>query len=335
MRLRLPLLILGSLLACAAPASALTVGISDNRPAMLADPLFQQLGAKHVRIVVSYDAMGMAEQGDNEISDRVAPYISSAQAQGIEVMVAFEHHRGAPVNCGSSKQPQCKLPTVAKYKSEIAKFVEAFPSVKYVTAFNEANHNTQPTQGNPKRAGQYAKAADQVCVAAGTCKVIAMDILDAANDPKAPRRKLNYSRTERYIKQLKAGYNKKRPSICGIHNYADVNRFRTNGTKALTKAMKCRHYWLTETGGFYNFASFWSKPTKKVGHCTSASKCQVKALKYLFARTVDAARHIDRAYVYTFYAGNDGRFDAGLVKGDGTTPTGVKRPAYDVVAKHI
>jgi hypothetical protein len=334
MRFRLPILALLSLLAGAAPASALTVGISDNRPTIFADPLFAQLEAKHVRVVVSYDAMGAAEKGDNEISDRVGPYIAAAQSQGVEVMAAFEHHRGAPVNCTSSKQPQCKLPSVAKYKAEVAKFVQAYPGVKYVTAWNESNHNTQPTVNNPKRAGQYAKAAEQVCKAAGTCQVIAMDILDAANDPKAPRRKLDYSRTERFVKRLKSGYGK-RASICGIHNYADVNRFRTSGTKAVTKAAKCRHYWLTETGGFYNFASFWSKPTKKVGHCSSASGCQVKALRYLFARTVKAAAHIDRAYVYTFYAGNDGRFDAGLVKGDGSTPTGVKRPAYDVVAKHI
>jgi hypothetical protein len=341
MRLRiLCLCLLAAVVAPSAASAKLTVGISDNRPQMLADPLFAQLGAKQVRIVVSYDAAGAAAKGDNEISDRVAPYIASATAQGVEVMVAFEHSRGAPLDCrqkSAKRKAQCKLPTVAKYKSEIAKFVQAFPQVKYITAFNESNHPSQPTVSNPRRAGQFAKAADSVCKAAKTCQSIAMDILDSANDPKAPKSKLNYSQTIRFIKTLKRGYGKSRPAICGIHNYADVNRFRTAGTKALTRAMNCKSHWLTETGGFYNFASYWSKDTKKnaVGKCVSSSTCQVSALKYLFNHVVKAGKHVDRAYIYNFYSGTDGRFDAGITKGDGTTPTGKKRPAFDVVADHI
>ncbi len=28
--------------------------------------------------------------------------------------------------------------------------------------------------------------------------------------------------------------------ICGLHNYSDVNRFRSKGTKLLVKALRCR-----------------------------------------------------------------------------------------------
>ncbi|MEA2123760.1 MAG: hypothetical protein QOI80_542 [Solirubrobacteraceae bacterium] len=338
MRFRiLCLCLLAAVVAPTAASAKLTVGISDNRPAMLADPLFTQLGAKQVRIVVSYDAMGAAARGDNEISDRVAPYITAASSQGVEILVAFEHSRGEPLDCRTSHKPQCKLPTASKYKSEIAKFVKAFPQVKYITAWNESNHPSQPTVDDPRRAGQFARAADSVCRSAGTCKALAIDVLDQANDPKVPTRRLSYSRTITFIKALKRGYGKSRPSICGIHNYADVNRFRTAGTKALTRAMKCKSVWLTETGGFYKFASFWSRETKKnaVGRCVSSATCQVAALKYLFNHTVKAAGHIDRAYIYNFYSGNDGRFDAGITKGDGFTPNGKKRPGFDVVAAHI
>ncbi|MEA2172042.1 MAG: hypothetical protein QOF76_5342, partial [Solirubrobacteraceae bacterium] len=318
------LLLLAFLVTLALPAAAsarLVVGISDNHPAMLSDPLFADLGAEHVRLVVSWDAMAARAKGDNEISDRVEPYVAAADEAGAEVMVAFEHHRGAPVNCATSRQPQCRLPSVAAYRRQVAKFVAAFPQVKYVTAWNEANHKAQPTFDHPRRAGQYAKAADGVCRAAGTCRVVAMDLLDSANDPKAPTRKLSYSRTTRYIGKLRRAYGR-RPAICGIHNYADVNRFRTAGTKALARAMRCRSIWLTETGGIYHFASFWNRAMRRQAHCASATACQAKALRFLFEKTVTAARHIDRAYVYAFYSGTDREHDYGLVEGDGNAPGG-------------
>jgi hypothetical protein len=333
--MRFPLLVLILTLALPGAASArLVVGVSDNHPAMLGDPLFQQLGAKHVRLVVSWDAMAARAKGDNEITDRVEPYVAAADAAGAEVMVAFEHHRGAPVNCATSRQPQCRLPSVAAYRRQVAKFVKAFPQVRYVTAWNEANHKAQPTFDNPRRAGQYARAAESVCRAAGTCRVVAMDLLDSANDPKAPTRRLRYTRTTSYIKKLRRAYGK-RPAICGIHNYADVNRFRTAGTKALARAMRCRSIWLTETGGINHFASFWNRSMRRQAHCSSATACQAKALRYLFARTVKAARNIDRAYVYAFYSGTDREHDYGIVKGDGDAPGGRKRPGYRVVAGRL
>jgi hypothetical protein len=337
--MRLPLFILALICALAAPAAAgaakPVVGISDNRPAMLADPLFEQLGTKKTRLVVSYNAVEAGANGDDELSARVAPYLAAAEAQGIEVHVAFEHARGDAQECEDTpRASQCRLPTVAKYRQQVTRFLERFPTVNSITAWNEANHNTQPTSKDPRRAGQFARAAEEACKAVGRrCTVVTMDVLDAASNPEDTRN-LDYSRTVRFIKQLKKGYGK-RPEVCGIHNYADVNRFRTSGTRTLAKAMKCKEVWLTETGGFWKFASFWTKPTKRVGRCTTNADCQVKAMKYLFAKTIKAAPNIRRVYVYNFYSGNDGRFDAGIVKGSGETPNGRKRPAYAVVKKHI
>ena len=329
------LLTLLALLAIPAAAPArLVVGISDNHPAMLSDPLFAELGAEHVRLVVSWDAMAARAKGDNEITDRVAPYMAAAEAAGAEVMVAFQHHRGAPVNCASSRQPQCRLPSVAAYKAQVRKFVAAFPSVRYITAWNEANHRAQPTYDSPRRAGKFARAAESVCRAAGTCRVLAMDLLDSANDPTLPARKLDFSRTVSYIKQLRRAYGK-RPAICGIHNYADVNRFRTAGTRTLARAMRCRSTWLTETGGIYHFASFWDRKMRRQAKCASATACQTKALRYLFSRVVKAAPNIDRAYIYSFYSSTTPDHDYGIVKGAGDAPGGKKRPGYAVVAGRI
>ena len=335
--MRLPLVILVSIAALTVPAAASAkpvVGISDNRPAMLADPLFKQLGTKKTRLVVSYNAVEAGRRGDDELASRVAPYLAAADAQGVEVHVAFEHARGDAQECEDTpKASQCRLPSVAHYRSQVTAFLRQFPTVDSITAWNEANHNTQPTYRDPKRAGKFARAAEDACRKVGRrCTVVTMDVLDAASNPTATRN-LDYSRTVRFIKKLRKAYGK-RPKVCGIHNYADVNRFRTSGTRTLARAMKCKQIWLTETGGFWSFASFWTKPTKRVGNCTSNADCQVKAMKFLFAKTVKAARNIRRVYVYNFYSGDDGRFDAGIVEGSGETPDGKKRPAYRIVKKH-
>ncbi len=317
-------------LASAAPS----VGISDNRPAMLDDPLFKRLGVKQVRLVVSYNAVSAGKRGDDELSSRVAPYLAAAAKRGIDVHVAFEHARGDAQVCEDNRKPaQCRLPSVAAYKAEVTKFLRTFKSVKSITAWNESNHSTQPTYRDPKRTGRFARAAEAACKTVGRkCSVVAFDILDSANDPEAED--LDFSRTVKFVKKARAAYGGT-PKVCGIHNYADVNRFRTDGTRTVSKALRCKSIWLTETGGLFNFASFWSKPTKAVGNCSTAPACQAKALKYLFAKTIKAAKNIDRVYVYNFYAGDDGRFDAGIVDGVGDEPGGKARPAYKIVKKHI
>lgn len=326
------------------PASAkVTVGISENNVALFGDPLFQSLGSKRVRVVASWDSVKKFNDGTdtNEVTDRLDPYTAAAAGRGIEVMVAIEHGRGAPINCGASSSrgtPQCRLPSVKAYKSALTEFVKRYPTVKYITAWNEANHNTQPTFRNAKRAGQFAKAADQVCRKQKTCKVIAMDILDSANNPSLPTRRLNYSKTKRYVKQLRKAYGKT-PAICGIHNYADVNRFRTKGTKAIIKAGKCKQYWLTETGGIYKFGSFWKSSTRRQYKCKSATKCQTKATNYLFKKTIRASKRIKRVYVFNFFRGTDGEHDYGLTTGTGVVGAadafGRRRPAYNIVKKRV
>lgn len=337
---RLPLVLCLLAAALAAPASATakpSVGISDNRPAMFGDPLFTALGVKQVRIVVSYNAVTAGQRGDDEISGKVGPYIRTADALGIEPLIAFEHARGnAAEVCNKARnrrKPQCRLPSVASYKTEITKFMTQFPTVDTVTPWNESNHYTQATYRNPKRAAQFARTVEQVCrELSRTCTVPTMDILDSGENQTA--RRPTFKATSKYVKRLRSAYGGK-PAVCGLHNYGDVNRFRTTGTRALIKAMNCKRYWLTETGGLYDFASFWTKSTKKVGKCRTSSGCQVKATKYLFNKTLKASKRIDRVYIYNWFGGSEPRFDAGIVRGGGDTPTSKKRPAYDVIKRYL
>lgn len=332
--MRLKLLFVLAVAALAVPASAsaaFKVGLSENNPQMFADPNYQALGAKITRIVVAYNAMEAAARGDNEISSRVKPYIDAAIASGIDPFVTFEHARGNAEVCKSQRsQPQCKLPSVAEYEANLKAFLLAFPAVKTFAAWNEANHNTQPTYRNGKYAAQFARSAEKVCKEiARRCKIVALDLLDQADNVKAKKPK--FRSLERYVRAFKKAY-KKRPRYCGLHTYSDANRFRDAGTKAMIKATGCKEYWVTESGGMFDFASFWSSKTRRQYKCKNAEACQLKAVKYLF-RLVKKQKKIKRVYVHSFYGSHAPRFDAGIVLGSpGQTTT--PRAAYREVKKY-
>jgi hypothetical protein len=338
MRLR-PLALLTVLIAVlalpAGASAAALVGISENNSQMFADPNFQALGVKTTRLVMAYDAATAATKGDNELSDRVVPYLDNAKAAGTDVLVAFEHSRGDATICSKKRnfnKPACALPSVKTYSANIAAFLAARPDVHTIAPWNEANHFTQPTSRNAKRAAQFTDAAAKVCKQLGRkCTIVAADVLDQADDPAAKKPK--FKATAKWIKTFRRSLKTKR-SVCGIHNYSDVNRFRTVGLKALEKALRCKQYWLTETGGLFDFGSFWTAKTKKAGKCKTASACQVKATKFLF-KTVKRDRKVKRVYVYTWFSGDQPRFDAGLVAGTAGGGATVPRPAYAVVAGHI
>lgn len=340
--MRLKPLLLAVLAAClVAPASApaaATVGISENNFQMFSDPNFLSLGVKHSRLVTAYNVMEASARGDDELSSRVQPYLAAAAAAGVEPLVTFEHARGAAERCKEKNfrktQPQCQMPSKANYEANIRAFLQYFPQVRVIAPFNEVNHFTQPTARSPRKAAKFTKIAEKVCRELNrNCTVVQADLLDQADSASAKKPK--YKATKRYIKKFRRAYGKrKRLSLCGLHTYSDVNRFRMKGTRALMKALKCKRYWLTESGGLYNFGSFWSsRSTRRAGKCKNSAQCQVKATKYMF-KILRKNRRISRAYVYTWFGGHTPRFDAGLVQGgpgEVTTP----RPAYKVVAKKV
>ena len=90
------------------------------------------------------------------------------------------------------------------------------------------------------------------------------------------------------------------------------------------KALGCKEYWLTETGGLYKFGSFWSKKTTTAAR---APRCQVKATKYMFS-LAKKYKKVKRVYVYTWFGAVTPRFDAGLVA------NGVERKALAEIRKY-
>ncbi|MEA2313063.1 MAG: hypothetical protein QOE28_3031 [Solirubrobacteraceae bacterium] len=318
MRHRVLLFAIAALALLSLPAAAsakVAVGIAENNPQMFSDPLFTQLGAKQARLVVSWN---VATAGNDEIN-RVIDYLAGAQAHGVTPLVTFEHARGDASKCLSKKnrkKAQCRLPTAKQYQAAITRFHQSFPQVKNVVAWNEINHFTQPTYKHAKQAAQFTNIARKV-FKGGT--VVVADILDQADNTSA--RNPKFKATTSYIKQFRHFYKGPR-AVCGIHNYSDVNRFRTTGTKAIIKALGCKQYWLTETGGIYKFAGFKASQAR-----------QLKATKYMF-KVAGQIKKIKRLYVYTWFGAPGARFDAGQVVRN-ANGTETKRKSYSEVQKHL
>src|SRR3954447_4912045 len=306
MRSRLTLLV-ACVLALALPSTAsaaFTVGISENQPSMFGDPLFQQVGFKQTRVIVGYD-VALDPNGAEAV--RLTQYLAAAQSQGVEVLVSLQHSRGDTSRCDQKKyvgKGLCKLPSQKAYETAVKAFFTLFPTVKVISPWNEANHFTQPTSRSPASAAKFTNTVAKLCK---TCKIVVADILDQADDPAAKSPK--YTETAQYIKTFRK-YLKVSRGVCGIHNYSDVNRFRSTGTAAIMKGLGCKEYWLTETGGLYDFGSFWSKKT--YNGCSKASSCQLKATKYMFSQA-KKNKKIKRLYVYTSFGGVAPGFEPGLV----------------------
>jgi hypothetical protein len=298
--------------------AAVEVGIAENNPALFQDPLFTSLGVKYTRIVLPWDVVQASARGDNLLTFFDA-YNAGAQAAGTDTLVTFEHTRGAPIDCRvrrNRRKVQCKLPSRRAYESAVRSFLQRYPNVKTIAPFNEVNHFTQPTVNNPRAAAGFSNSMRKICDELNRdCDIVVADMLDQANDPSA--RRPVYTETASYIRQFRRALRGSR-SICGIHNYSDVNRFRSTGTKALIKALGCREYWLTETGGLYKFGRSFPASERR----------QARATRYMF-RLAQSNRRIKRVYNYSWFGDQPGRFDSGIVS------QGQPRRAYEELKKRL
>ena len=187
---------------------------------MFGDPNFRALNVKQARLIVPYDTTSV--RADREQTDA---WISAAKAAGVNPLISFEHSRLHPT----------KRPSVAEYTAAFKAFRARYPSIKTYSAFNEANHQSQPTFHRAKLAAQYYNVVRANCRG---CKIVALDVLDQGGMVD-------------YVEQFKK-YAKK-PKIWGLHNYRDTNRNRTSGTSSLLNITKGQ-VWLTETGGIVSFS---------------------------------------------------------------------------------
>jgi hypothetical protein len=280
--------------------AAISVGVGEQDASFFSDPLFTKLDVKRARYFPSWNvALKKREAGWLDI------WVSEAQRTGVEPLISFTAALG-------SRCPQrpCKLPSVKQYKKAFKAFRKRWPQIKVVSPWNEANHRSQPTFRNPKRAAQFYNVVRSSCRG---CKIVAADVIDERN-------------MESWLKTFKR-YAKK-PTIWGLHNYRDTNLRKgqvTGGTRRLVKAVKGQ-IWLTETGGIVKFVLPGGGTLFKY----SESRAN-KAIKRMFTLAKKYRSRIKRLYIYNWrQPARSNRFDAGLVRRNGNA-----RPGYKTVRKTL
>ncbi|HEX6389410.1 MAG TPA: glycosyl hydrolase [Solirubrobacteraceae bacterium] len=264
----------------AAPAQALTLGISDQQPATFSDRTFYDTGITKARYIVPWDGLTVD-------AARVDQWMRAAHAAGADVMVAFNRSWGS--RCPSSP---CVLPTVDQYTAAVKKFLTWYPWVKTITPWNEVNDQGQPTDDNPTRAAAYYQAVVKLCP---TCTVLGADVIDNGTQ-------LSWLST--FLKALPSA-----PRLWGLHNYVDGNYFRATGTESVLNAVP-GEIWLTETGGLVKYATTFPFDEKRAADVE----------RFLLSIADAHPDRITRYYHYLWKAGSSSdRWDSGLLRADGTT----------------
>jgi hypothetical protein len=282
-------------------SAAYLTGLGDQAVKMFANPYWRQLHTKMVRYIAPYDAV--AHGYSLSLARR---FIEAAEAEHVQVLVAFYHSEYTPT----------RLPSVKLYQHDVQKFVRMFPNVKQYQSWDEANRGNIPhalASPSAKRAAAYYQALIRSC---SGCTVVGLDVLDAAV----------ISPTLRYISEFKREVHHLHsvmPKIWGLHNYSDVNRLQSWRTRALVRAFGGQ-VWLTETGGLVKFGGAY--PNRK----GSGLRRAARVLKYMFSVASTQPR-IKRLYIYNWTGGTaKTRFDAGL-----TNAKGQPRAGYQVVCRQL
>ena len=200
----------------------------------------------------------------------------------------------------------CTLPSRAAYAAAFTAFARAGRRSRTFTAWNEANHSSQPTAGRPDAAAAYYDESVRACP---SCTIVAGDVLDAGDFISWLREFQSATTTN--------------PQLWGVHNYGDVTYGQTSGTDAVLATVPGR-LWVEETGGIVVLRNSRGQVTLRSDESRAAS-----AIDGAFEIAKDRSR-IDRVYIYHWRAGAFDRFDAGLVRPDGST-----RPSYDSLRRSL
>lgn len=276
-----------------AAAHATVFGLADQNAGAYADARLRALGLRYARLVVPYDAA-------TSEPELVANWLAATAAAGMAPHVAFEHL--TTDRCPGSP---CVVPSRATYAAAVRRFVARFPQVRTYTTWNEANHESQPVASHPEAVAGYYEELRAACA---SCTIVAGDVLDSGT-------------YVRWLQRFQAATSSN-PQLWGLHNYGDVTYGTTEGTDAVLRAVP-GSLWIEETGGIVVLRN----GTRETLHYDETRAAQ--AIDRAFAIVASRPR-IARMYIYHWRSGPASRFDAGLVRPDGSL-----RPSYAAVVRGL
>ena len=275
--------IIAAVLAFPAAGQGAVIGIGDQSASSFSDANFKSVGFRHARLITPWNSV-FTDPG------RLDAWMQAARSAGAEPLIAFNH--SASDRCPARP---CRAPSIGAYRRAFGVFRKRYPWVRQFQPWNEANHQSQPTARRPDLAARYYNALRQACRG---CTIVAADVLDSKN-------------MESWLRAFKRHANG-RPSLWGLHNYTDVNRFRRSGTERLLRTVRGK-VWLTETGGIVSFKTSGGRVALRHSERRAA-----QAYRFLFTLARRHSKRIRRVYAYQWRktSAHD-RFDAGLVTLDG------------------
>jgi hypothetical protein len=282
-------------------AAPLLTGIGDDHVEMFWSRFWKQLHVGITRYVVPYDVAAHPR----ELSE-AAQWIAVATSAHQQILVAFYHSARVPM----------RMPSAALYRHDVAQFIRKFPQVREYQAWNEADRGYVPgyfASPDPMQSATYYRELRGL---APRDTVLGLDILDS----------WDIAPTLGYVTEFKRDIRKLHlpmPTLWGLHNYSDTNRYQSTRTRAILATVP-GNVWLTETGGVVHYGNAF---TNVHG---SGLRSAARALEYMFKLAYISPR-LKRLYIYNWFGTPPrARFDAGIMD-----RYGHPRQGYVVVCDHL
>lgn len=293
------IVVLVSALALLVPATAsaqdLVVGIADQKPDMFTDARFKDLGIRHARLTVAWDALDSDWQ-----RAEIEQWMAAARRARVRPLLSF----------GPSRVKRTVVPTPERLKYEFRRFRALYPWASTWATWNEANHCGSRMCNREKLVASYYRKMLQECP---ECTILATELLDMPNMLTWVKRFRRYARQE--------------PRYWGLHNYVEANRFKTTSLKKLLRRVKGQ-VWLTEVGGIVK------RRTKKKFTVKRIPESQWHALRvtrFIFDEVVPLSPRIARIYLYHWNSSTTrDSWDSALIG-----PTGKRRPAFNLLRREL
>ena len=289
------LLTLALTLLAPASSSALVIGIADQKADMFTDPAFTQMGVRHARIYVPWDALDRPGQ-----REELDTWMRLARQKGVAPLVSFGH----------SRVDRRALPSIAGFERMFRRFRARYPWTRDFATWNEANHCGEPVCHRPERVARYWLAIERACP---RCRIAAAELLDSASMYSYARRLRRHARRE--------------PRYWALHNYVEANRFRTSRLRRLLRVTRGQ-MWLTEVGGI---VARRNRTRRTIGGIPESVWHAERVTRWIFEELVGVHRRITRVYVYHWNVLSPlDSWDSALIG-----PDGYRRPAFWVVERAI
>jgi hypothetical protein len=278
-------------------ASLPAMGMADNNLFMFSNPLYTSLGIRYNKQIVMWD---VALRRDDRFY-KAKEWARQSLLSGARPLTVFAQDHAGKV----------RAPSIAQYTRAARAFHKAFPEVKEITPWNEANLSSEPTYRKPKLAARYTRIWEKLC---RKCTVTSVSLVD---NPK----------TAKWIKTYRKALGH-RPKVWNLHNYNDVH-WKSNSTPKMLKLMDKSPVWITETGGISRHDPARLKGTRHFRTYNPAKAAVYERRAFAIANKY--RNRVRRIYHYHWLAAVPSIFndwDSALIN-----PNGKPRAGYYVVLR--